>query len=74
MHYCIPYQKSFTSRRISKNAKHYVPLYFHHEFAKSKSLQEIHKKHKPPCVINLIHGIPALGYFSSGSFMVFIEL
>lgn len=51
-----------------------MQLYFHHEFAKSKSLQEIHEKHKPPCVIDLIHGIPASGYFSSDSFMGFIEL
>lgn len=58
----------------AKNEKHYMQLYFHHEFAKSKSLQEIHEKHKPPCVIDLIHGIPASGYFSSDSFMGFIEL
>lgn len=49
-------------------------IFIMNEFAKSKSLQEIYKKHKPPCVINLIHGIPALGYFSSDSVMGFIEL
>lgn len=37
----------------AKNAKHYMQLYFHHEFAKSKSLEEIHEKHKPSCVINM---------------------